>query len=664
MRPFRIVLSRVLGLMVSFLLVGNVYSQSDDTVRILDTLVVSEQKQAYSANESAVPVQRLTSRALRQLGVTNAGDALKHFSGVTVKDYGGVGGLKTVAVRGMGAQHTAVFYDGVAVGDCQSGQVDLGRFSTDNLNAVQLTIGQADDIYQWARMFASAGAISLESIAAAGNFLHIGGRCASYDTYQANIHLGRALGKGWHVTAFADYVNVGGCYSFSIRNAKKSISGRRINSDLEAVRAETNMQWSATSKHTMRVKIYGYDSRRGVPGAVIVDNPLSSDRLANRNLFAQAFYEYVPSSALRMKMALKHNYTYDRYTAPLLGNGKSSDEYTQHETDFSYTIKWSPLFAEGFSMSLAGELFRNSLETTNSHLTMPTTPRRLTQLSALALRYSGKNICVTASLLHTYADEWGGDGDVAPSRSRFSPAVSLAVYPFGQGLTFRLSYKDIFRLPTFNDLYYRESGNYLLRPEKSRMLNAGIALGNCRYGIFDDITLSVDAYSGRIEDKIVAVPGIFIWKMSNVNDVKLTGCDVNVATALRISSDTGIKLMAAYSYMHAVDDTDGSLVKGEQIVYTPRHSGSASAILSCRFADVGYSLVWSGARYRLPQNIPSNKVASYADHSLWLSRDWSVAGMMLTTKFEAMNLGGENYEVIRYYPMPGRNYRIAINIEL
>ena len=51
--------------------------------------------------------------------------ALKRFAGVQVKDYGGVGGMKTVNIRGLGAGHTGVTYDGVQVGDCQSGQVDL-----------------------------------------------------------------------------------------------------------------------------------------------------------------------------------------------------------------------------------------------------------------------------------------------------------------------------------------------------------------------------------------------------------------------------------------------------------------------------------------------------------------------------------------------------------
>ena len=45
---------------------------------------------------------------MERLGIHDMGDALKRFAGVQVKDYGGVGGMKTVNIRGLGAGHTGV----------------------------------------------------------------------------------------------------------------------------------------------------------------------------------------------------------------------------------------------------------------------------------------------------------------------------------------------------------------------------------------------------------------------------------------------------------------------------------------------------------------------------------------------------------------------------
>lgn len=657
MRVFRIVATLFAGVIVAFLPVCELFSQTDDSVRMLDSLLVVEQRATAGSVESSVPLQRLTASDLENIGVTNVGDALKHMSGVTVKDYGGVGGLKTVAIRGMGAQHTAVFYDGVAIGDCQSGQVDLGRFTTDNLQEIQLTIGQSDDIYQSARMLASAGVVSLATRSNVGNYLNAGVRLASYNTSQVNMQLGRSLGKGWQLSLFADYLNSAGDYNFDI----EKVSGKRNNSDVENARCEMNVSWSANKKHSLRAKAYTYYSSRGVPGSVIVDNPLSSERLLSRNFFGQLFYEYAPSSALKMKTTLKYNYFHDRNRQPSGVAGSSTlYKYTQHETDLSYTVKWMPAALSGLSLSWSEELFHNTLETGNRHLVMSSSPRRFTALSAMNVRYICNWFGVTASLLHSYATEWANKGYSAPNRSHFSPALSLSFYPFGQNFCLRASYKDIFRMPTFNDLYYRETGNYKLKPEKSRMFNVGAAYSLPSCGILKELTLSTDAYYGGVKDKIVAVPGIFIWKMSNVDKVKMAGVDVNLSMGMQLSASESLKLTTAYSFMYAVNDTDGSSIKGDQIIYTPRHSGSVSTIFNNRWCNIGYSLLWSGVRYRLAQNIPSNEVDAYFDHSLWIGRDWNIGPSVLTTKIEAMNITDKNYEVIRYYPMPGRNWRISL----
>lgn len=660
MRPVRILTGIVALGTVSLLSPCTVLAQGD--VRVLDTLVVNGVRRVGLSTDGSVPVQYMDAEALQRLGVVDAGDALKRFAGVAVKDYGGVGGLKTVSVRGMGAQHTAVFYDGVAVGDCQSGQVDLGRFSTDNLDGIRLTIGQDDDIYQPARMYASAGAVSLYTRQPCDGGVRVRAYAASFDGYGCSVDGGLALGRGWQAALSAGYVTSGGDYPFTLSNASGRIDSRRNNSDVESMRGEADVRWSNGGVHALRAKIYGYYTSRGVPGAVIVDNPLSSERLLNRNFFGQLFYEYAPSAVLRMKAAFKHNYTFDRNRIPRQAGVVDVNEYSQRETDVSYTVKWSPAALEGLSMAYSGEFFRNSLETTNGHLLMASRPRRFTALSAVALRYVAERFSATASLLHTYAEEHASDGDVAPGRSCLSPSLSLSYTPFGRIVCLRASYKDIFRLPTFNDLYYMETGNYKLKPEKSRMLNAGVALDLPSRGWLRGVALSVDGYTGRVEDKIVAVPGVFVWKMNNVGRVSLSGVDV--AFAARAAWGVyGVRLDATYNYMYAVDDTDGSAVKGEQIIYTPRHSGSASLAFDCPFLDAGYSLVWSGVRYRLPQNIPSNEVGAWHDHSLWISHTAEISGCKITARAEAVNITDDNYEVIRYYPMPGRNYRFSVIID-
>ena len=106
-----------------------------------------------STTRESTPLQVMDKAGIERLGVQDLSEAVKRFSGVTVQDYGGIGGLKTVSVRSLGAKHTAVSYDGVTITDAQSGQVDISRFTLDNVDMISLSIGQADDIFQTARMY-------------------------------------------------------------------------------------------------------------------------------------------------------------------------------------------------------------------------------------------------------------------------------------------------------------------------------------------------------------------------------------------------------------------------------------------------------------------------------------------------------------------------------
>lgn len=132
---------------------------SQDSSHVISNITVSARHIPSNMSASA-PLQSIDRKAMERMGALEVSDAVRHFAGISVKDYGGIGGLKTISVRSMGAQHTGVTYDGVAIGDCQSGQVDISRFSLANVSQLTMSIGQSDNIYQSARTFASAGSIA------------------------------------------------------------------------------------------------------------------------------------------------------------------------------------------------------------------------------------------------------------------------------------------------------------------------------------------------------------------------------------------------------------------------------------------------------------------------------------------------------------------------
>src|SRR5690554_7918368 len=135
------------------------------------------------------------------------------------------------------------------------------------------------------------------------------------------------------------------------------------------------------------------------------------------------------------------------------------------------------------------------------------TPTRLTSQSAIAAKWVSEQFLTTASLLYTKTLESAKIGNPADNRSKLSPHLSLSYKPFYDvDLRLRSFYKNSFRLPTFNDLYYPLVGLRNLKPENTNQFNIGATYSTQSPNKSLYTTLLLDAYHNRIKDKIIAYP--------------------------------------------------------------------------------------------------------------------------------------------------------------
>ena len=129
-----------------------------DSIQELDDFIVT----AKSFRE-VIPVQKLSGKELKLLNSFSVADAIRYFSGVQLKDYGGIGGLKTINIRSMGSHHVGIFYDGIQLGNAQNGQIDLGKYSLENIDEISIYNGQKSDIFQPAKDFSTSGSVYIRS---------------------------------------------------------------------------------------------------------------------------------------------------------------------------------------------------------------------------------------------------------------------------------------------------------------------------------------------------------------------------------------------------------------------------------------------------------------------------------------------------------------------
>ena len=628
---------------------------TNDSTQTIDEVVVKGFRIPGNVLAST-PIQTLSHTDMERLGIHDMGDALKRFAGVQVKDYGGVGGMKTVNIRGLGAGHTGVTYDGVQVGDCQSGQVDLSRFTLDNVSLVSLQIGQEDNIYQSAKAYTSAGLINISTLQGVSDrkphlttTLHTG----SYGLFSPSLLYHQQFSR-LGIGAYTSYERADGVYWFTLKNGIKTIHERRNNSDIKTWRSELNMSYQLTAKQTLQWKAYAFTSNRGLPGAVIYDNTYSAERLKDKNVFTQMLYENLFSNRIKMKAAAKWNYAWSRYS-DIPASGYKEDTYRQNETYLTAALWTNPL--QGLNLSFAQDYAHNHLSMT---LPKAANPTRNSLWTALAANYQIGAFSVNASLLATNIYERVKQGNASDGFHRLSPAFSMQ-WRCLQDFRLRFGYKDIFRTPTLNELYYTGIGNRHLNPEKSRQWNLGATYSHT-FNRTLLLSLTADGYFGNVTDKIIAVPKMFYWQMMNAGKVRQLGLDVSANIEKRWGNDWTVSATGSYSLMKATDISDPTAVYyRNQIAYTPRHSGSASILLHTPYLDFCYNVLVMGERYTLSYNIPDNRMRPFADHSITLSREFNINKQQLRVQFDVRNLGNKNYEVVRFYPMPGTNWRLSVS---
>ncbi|HTB25900.1 MAG TPA: Plug domain-containing protein, partial [Puia sp.] len=193
-----------------------------DTSKLLQRVTVTAEKK-QNPYTAIVPVQILNHEALQQMNAENIAEASKYFSGVLIKDYGGVGGLKTISVRSLGGLNTGLVYDGITIADAQTGQVDLSKFSTTFIQSLELDQANPQMILAPARVYSSASVLSFTSNSFnAVNFVQkkwmAGLNAGSFGLWQPYAGVYLPVSKSMIVSANAEATWANGNYPYYINN--------------------------------------------------------------------------------------------------------------------------------------------------------------------------------------------------------------------------------------------------------------------------------------------------------------------------------------------------------------------------------------------------------------------------------------------------------------
>lgn len=645
----------------SLILVWLVVFCADVSAQGSDTVITKNLREidvfADKNKEKSSIVQALEGKFICLMPVSEISDVLKLFSGLNIKDYGGTGGLKTVSVRSLGASHTAVEYDGVPVSNTLGGQIDISRFQVSSISEINLCIGQTDNLLKPAKLFAAGATLSINSFDNVFNEpqkLKVNLKTGSLGYVFLGADFLKKISNRLIFKTDASFLRSDGMYDFTLKNYKTVTKEKRRNTDVRSGKLELSLSFNDSLKNNFDIKFYGYKSERGLPGSVVFYNPYAKERLKDADFFLQTNYKRRIFSNLTTKLIAKYDYSSNYYTDKnvMYTDGKLKQNSTQNELFFSWINLWQVISPMSFSLSVD-----ESFNTLESDIT-DRDPKRNTIQAVANLRYRFKNLfIVTFGEVFTHLREKTISGGHFQDLDKGTPYMTLEVFPI-KNFAVNLLYKNTYRIPTFNELYYTTLGSTNLKPEDAKEFNLGLSYGGKSWNF------SADFYHNDVDNKIVAIPTLYIWKMSNYGKVEILGADFSANKNFKLS-EFDIDVFAKYSYQKAVDVTDKtSKLYNNQIPYTPLHSGNFYSVLKYQKYSLSFVSVFSGKRYFLEYNVPSNEIEKYAEFSASLSREFSVKNSSLFVKISCINFTDKQYDVIKFYPMPGRQFRIEFNFTL
>jgi len=539
-------------------------------------------------------------------------DVLLQSPGLHVGDNGGSAGLKTVSLRGMGSAHTAVYIDGVRVGNVQSGQSDLGMLELENYSSAVVDYAQNSISFKTARPDFGTSPVAGTVRFSAGSF----------GTYLPSARMDFRLSDRLSLS-----VNASG--TFSKGDFRYGDGQIRANNDLKQIRTGADL-FGIMPGGDYHVKAYYNGAERGTPGPTSYP---SEDRQKDMNTFVQGVLKKSFSQLYTFHVSAKGSYD-DIFYSSSWGDSRYAQTEFQLNTAHDLQIK------EWWKLTFAADVIYDDLKSDMYEAS------RITAISAIASSFRTERFMANVALEYEGASDRGGI-----SRNAFSPSADLRFTAF-EGFDILAFGRRAYRIPTFNELYYVGYGNPELRPENAWLTDVGVDFRRC---LSPGLTVKAkaDAFLNLLTDKITSAPtehDPVIWAPYNIGKVRSTGLDAIFGiTYVSVGLETSFD--ARYSYQSALDMTPGSYTYGQQIPYIARHTVVLNGMLSWKGWTV--APVW---QMRAGRTDGTGELPDWNTLDLNISKAFNLPRTgPVALKLSIKNIFDCRYETVSGYPMPGRN---------
>ncbi|MFZ1731157.1 MAG: TonB-dependent receptor [Bacteroidota bacterium] len=650
-----------ISIILLLLLAGSASAQrrlvEDDTLffALKEQVTVTATRIPTALRDAPAATDIFSARTISALPVLTISDLLSLSAGSTVRDYGGSGSLQLASLRGLGAEYTLVLLNGMRLNGAQNALVDVGQVSLQSADRVEIVRGGLAALYGSNALGGVVNIVTSRERAPLTASVGYG----AFGWRQASLSAGQGGSAG---RLFADlrYQESANDYSFTpswgggdLQRMNAAMYRRSITAGGTLFLPDANL--------TLYTDLLSLDI--GVPGAVF---SASQGRARQQDLQGMASLQLDMQldarSQLRTTLGLRDGRQDYRDPDYRINGSPLESRYDQTQLFGSALLEHA--FASGHQIVAGFESSFDQLESKD----IAANPQRL-QFSA----FSSADIRVTAAgvpfrlypaLRYDFisdALETNADGSNPASTGQLHalmPSLGLHASILPGSLALRGRAARAFSMPTFNQLYWREGGNSSLRPEYSTAFDAGV-IHTAVEGLS---TAELTWFYHDITDKIVWAPsaGLY-WTPRNVQHVISTGLEAQWQLQWERFS---LRMNAQWiSARKANASFPGDATQDKQLIYVPEWSGSLTLLTApLPWLTVSVTERILGPRFYNETNtaeLPAHAITDAALHA-----SIPLAGIESTWKLELLNLFDSSYEVVAFYPMPGRSFRFTLSTTL
>ncbi len=599
---------------------------SKDSIYVLPEVCVEARKD----NSRIYGVNRIQlDSSLMKSG--NIGDLLSANTPVFVKS-SGPGNLASISLRGCSAQQAAILWNGFDLKASGAGMIDLSLIPAMLFNSVEVIYGGNSAIHGSG---AIGGSIILDSDHGftKKSSIRAGVQAGSFHTHTQFLSVSKSTNSFFaEVSAFHAFSR--NDFDYTFQNNEKTNNHARLSQ--YGLIAE--LGWRPGKRHQISCGVWLQDSDREIPPS-LTSISLNATRYDRSFRIVPQWKYFSKAGTYRLKLAWFNDdlYYIEKPESGIISIDSRIHNYNQiAEAGFNRMIGERVSLDAGWQSSISFADI-NKFGGKNYH------NQHAAWISMLAKTRNQKlksSINLRVLVLEDFT---------------LMPVPSLGVelvLPFN--LEWKASVSANYRLPALNDLYWQPGGNLNLLPEKSKNAETGF-VWRPELGKRFKIQFSSTVFYSHVTDWIAWIPGTSYFSAANIRQVEMKGIENGFGLEFKSSSLT-IKGNTHHAYIISQYRNKLSVLdqsNGKQLIYTPLHRFSGNIFIQWKGYHFRYTHGYTGLLYVTSDN--SSSLPPWWTGNLSLSGDFRIRERMkFQVEFEIRNLWDAEYQVVQYYPMPGR----------